>query len=147
MKQYLVVCLGNICRSPIGEGWLRHAAMVRGLRVKVDSAGTSGYHAGDAPDPRSVAAMRAVGIDISGQRSRPFVRADFDKFDRVLVMDRANLRDVLASARTPEERAKVALFDADAEVPDPYYGGIDGFSNVREQIRLAAEAWLDRDFG
>ena len=91
--------------------------------------------------------MHAVGIDISGQRSRKFVRADFDKFDRILVMDRANLKDVLALARTPEEEAKVALFDADAEVPDPYYGGADGFSDVREQVRLAAEAWLQRDFG
>ena len=68
MTRYLVVCLGNICRSPIGEGWIRHAAMVRGLRVKVDSAGTSGYHAGDPPDRRSVATMRTVDIDISGQR-------------------------------------------------------------------------------
>ena len=91
--------------------------------------------------------MRAVGIDISGQRSRKFVRSDFDKFDRILVMDRANLKDVLALARTPEEEAKVALFDAGAEVPDPYYGGADGFSDVREQVRIAAEAWLQRDFG
>ena len=144
----LFVCLGNICRSPIGEGWLRHAAMVRGCRVKVDSAGTSGYHSGDAPDRRSVAAMRAVGIDISGQRSRKFVRGDFARFDRILVMDRANLRDVLDMARTVEEEAKVALFDpAGLEVPDPYYGGEDGFSEVREQVRQAAEVWLDRDFG
>ena len=132
----------------MGEGWLRHAAMVRGLRVKVDSAGTSGYHSGDAPDRRSVSAMRAVGIDISGQRSRKFVRADFGKFDRILVMDKANLRDVLDMARSEEEEAKVALFDpSGTEVPDPYYGGEDGFAQVREQVRLAAEVWMDRDFG
>ena len=93
--------------------------MVRGLRVKVDSAGTSGYHAGDPPDRRSVATMRTVDIDISGQRSRKFVRADFQKFDRILVMDRANLADVLSLARSEEEREKVALFDpSGAEVPD-----------------------------
>lgn len=91
--------------------------------------------------------MKAVGIDISGQRSRKFVRADFQKFDRILVMDRANLKDVLDMARMPEEEAKVALFDPGAEVPDPYYGGEDGFAQVREQVRLAAEGWLDRDFG
>ena len=147
MTRYLVVCLGNICRSPIGEGWLRHVAMVQGLRVKVDSAGTSGYHAGDAPDRRSVATMRAVGIDISGQRSRKFTRSDFQKFDRILVMDRANLSDVLALARTEEERGKVALFDpAGDEVPDPYYGGADGFEQVREQVRRAALAQLSQDF-
>ena len=147
MTRYLVVCLGNICRSPIGEGWIRRVAMVRGLRVKVDSAGTSGYHAGDPPDRRSVDTMRAIDIDISGQRSRKFVRADFQKFDRILVMDRANLADVLALARTEEEREKVALFDpSGAEVPDPYYGGEDGFALVREQVREAAEAQLAVDF-
>lgn len=147
MTRYLVVCLGNICRSPIGEGWIRRVAMVRGLRVKVDSAGTSGYHVGDPPDRRSVDTMRAIDIDISGQRSRKFVRADFQKFDRILVMDRANLSDVLALARTDEEREKVALFDpSGAEVPDPYYGGEDGFALVREQVRKAAEAQLASDF-
>lgn len=147
MTRYLVVCLGNICRSPIGEGWIRRVAMVRGLRVKVDSAGTSGYHVGDPPDRRSVDTMRAIDIDISGQRSRKFVRADFQKFDRILVMDRANLADVLALAQTEEEREKVALFDpSGAEVPDPYYGGEDGFALVREQVREAAEAQLAADF-
>ena len=121
--------------------------MVRGLRVKVDSAGTSGYHAGDPPDRRSVATMWTVDIDISGQRSRKFVRADFQKFDRILVMDRANLADVLFLARSEEEREKVALFDpSGAEVPDPYYGGEDGFALVREQVREAAEAQLASDF-
>jgi len=121
--------------------------MVRGLRVKVDSAGTSGYHEGDLPDRRSVATMRAVDIDISGQRSRKFSRSDFQGFDRILVMDRANLSDVLALARTEEERDKVALFDpSGAEVPDPYFGGEDGFTQVREQVREAAEAQLIADF-
>jgi len=147
VTRYLVVCLGNICRSPIGEGWIRRVAMVRGLRVKVDSAGTSGYHVGDPPDRRSVDTMRAIDIDISGQRSRKFVRADFQKFDRILVMDRANLSDVLALARSEDERDKVALFDpSGAEVPDPYYGGEDGFALVREQVREAAEAQLAADF-
>ena len=87
--------------------------------------------------------MKAVGVDISGQRSRKFVRSDFDKFDRILVMDQSNLRDVLALAKTEEHAAKVALFDATgAEVPDPYYGGDQGFSKVREQIRVAAKSHL-----
>ena len=147
MTRYLVVCLGNICRSPIGEGWIRHVAMVRGLRVKVSSAGTSGYHVGAAPDKRSVSAMREVGIDISGQRSRKFVCADFQEFDRILVMDRSNFTDVIALARSEEEREKVALFDpTGAEVPDPYYGDEDGFARVREQVRAAAEAQLRSDF-
>ena len=147
MTRYLVVCLGNICRSPIGEGWIRHVAMVRGLRVKVSSAGTSGYHVGSAPDKRSVVAMREVDIDISGQRSQKFTRADFQKFDRILVMDRSNLADVVAMARSEEEREKVALFDpSGAEVPDPYYGGEGGFAEVREQVRAAAEAQVRSDF-
>lgn len=126
---------------------MRNVAMVRGLRVKVSSAGTSGYHVGSAPDKRSVYAMREVGIDISGQRSRKFVCADFQEFDRILVMDRSNFTDVIALARSEEEREKVALFDpTGAEVPDPYYGGEDGFARVREQVRAAAEAQLRSDF-
>lgn len=121
--------------------------MVRGLRVKVSSAGTSGYHVGSAPDKRSVVAMREVGIDISGQRSQKFTRADFQKFDRILVMDRSNLADVAGMARSEEEREKVVLFDpSGAEVPDPYYGSEGGFAAVREQVRVAAEAQLRSDF-
>ena len=127
----------------MGEGWLRHLAMVQGVRAKVDSAGTSAHHVGEGPDRRSISAMRAVDIDISGQRSRQFERNDFKNFDRILVMDQANLRDVLSMAKTEEQRAKVALFDpTGASVPDPYYGWADGFTEVREQVRRAAEAQL-----
>lgn len=127
----------------MGEGWLRHLAMVQGVRAKVDSAGTSAHHVGEGPDRRSISAMRAVDIDISGQRSRQFERNDFKNFDRILVMDQANLRDVMSMAKTEEQRAKVALFDpTGASVPDPYYGGADGFTEVREQVRRAAEAQL-----
>lgn len=127
----------------MGEGWLRHLAMVQGVRAKVDSAGTSAHHVGEGPDRRSISAMRAVDIDISGQRSRQFERNDFKNFDRILVMDQANLRDVLSMAKTEEQRAKVALFDpTGASVPDPYYGGADGFTEVREQVGRAAEAQL-----
>jgi len=87
--------------------------------------------------------MKAAGVDISGQRSRKFVRSDFNKFDRILVMDQSNLRDVLSLAKTEEHAAKVALFDATGvDVPDPYYGGEQGFSKVREQVRVAAQAHL-----
>lgn len=127
----------------MGEGWLRHLAMVQGVRAKVDSAGTSAHHVGEGPDRRSISAMRAVDIDISGQRSRQFERNDFKNFDRILVMDQANLWDVLSMAKTEQDRAKVALFDpTGASVPDPYYGGADGFTEVREQVRRAAEAQL-----
>ena len=103
----------------MGEGWLRHLAMVQGVRAKVDSAGTSAHHVGEGPDRRSISAMRAVDIDISGQRSRQFERNDFKNFDRILVMDQANLRDVLSMAKTEQDRAKVALFDpTGASVPD-----------------------------
>ena len=109
MTRYLVVCLGNICARPLVRAGFafRHGA---GPSGQVDSAGTSGYHAGDPPDRRSVATMRTVDMTFRAS-SRKFVRADFQKFDRILVMDRANLADVLSLARSEEEREKVALFD------------------------------------
>jgi len=117
----LVVCLGNICRSPLGHGVLEHLVREQGLDWEIDSAGTGSWHIGEAPDRRSVAVAKKYGIDISGQRARQFNKADFSYYDRILVMDRNNLRDVLAMASTVEERGKVSLFLEDDVVPDPYF--------------------------
>jgi protein-tyrosine phosphatase len=148
MKRALVVCLGNICRSPIGEGLLRHHAAVQGLRLQVASAGTSGHHSGEAPDRRSVEVMRRHGLDISGQRSAQLTMKDLERYDVVLAMDSANLHDIEALAARLKERggspAELALFDAQADVPDPYYGGADGFESVYAQVDAAAAAWVNR---
>ena len=117
-----MVCLGNICRSPLAEGILRHLAEEKGLRWEVDSAGTGGWHVGDPPDKRSVAVARRQGIDISTLRGRQFHTTDFSEFDRIYVMDLNNYRDVLLKARTDAEKAKVQLLlDDQQPVPDPWY--------------------------
>jgi protein-tyrosine phosphatase len=140
----LFVCLGNICRSPTAEGVFRHllAAEAPHLRVDVDSAGTADYHIDAAPDMRSQRAALRRGIDISGLRARQVAQDDFDRFDLVLAMDSANLRD-LQSIRPAGSRAKLKLFLSYApemgtlEVPDPYYGDAGGFEKV---LDLAAAA-------
>lgn len=145
----LTVCLGNICRSPAAEAAIVEAATAAGVDVHVDSAGTGAYHIGEPPDRRMRTAGSAAGLDIDGS-ARQFEPADFDRYDLIVVMDRSNLRDVLAQA--PDERAagRVRLFrsfDADAddlEVPDPYYGGPDGFRNVIAMVRRAAAGLVDQ---
>ncbi len=116
-----MVCLGNICRSPLAHGILQHLADNENLGWQVHSAGTGGWHVGNPPDRRSVLAARSLGYDISGQRARHFNKAFFDEYDHILVMDRNNLRDVLDLAKTEEHRQKVRLFLPDGEVTDPYY--------------------------
>lgn len=113
-----MVCLGNICRSPLAEGILRHLAP----DWEIDSAGTGSWHVGDPPDRRSVAVARRHGIDISGLRGRQFQVADYDEFDRIYVMDVDNYRDVIRKARTDADKAKVQLLlDNQQSVPDPWY--------------------------
>jgi len=154
-RSVLFVCLGNICRSPVAEGVFTAALVQRfgaseAARWKVDSAGTSGYHAGEAPDPRSQASARLHGIDISSQRSRPFSMIDFSDFDHILVMDSSNHSNVLAMTDNLEARSKVALMlDAsfpgqNKPVPDPYYGGDHGFEQVYQLLAQASEDWLDQ---
>ena len=144
----LMVCLGNICRSPMAEGILKHKAQQMGLSVFVDSAGTSSWHQDERPDARAIEEMRANGIDISDQRSRPFKLGDFDKFDHILVMDTSNQANVLAMARNERDREKVKLMlDFGNEVkgmavPDPYYD--DGFGRVYELLDYACDAFLER---
>ncbi|GAB4507516.1 MAG: low molecular weight protein-tyrosine-phosphatase [Allomuricauda sp.] len=139
----LMVCLGNICRSPLAEGILR--SKVDSDKVLVDSAGTAGYHIGNPPDNRSIAVARKYGLDISHQRCRKFSRSDFLEFDLIYVMDRSNFSDVAQLASNAQEAQKVKLLlsevDLDLqEVPDPYYGGDDGFENVYQMVDQACEA-------
>ena len=132
------VCLGNICRSPTAEGVFRHllAEADLGDALVVDSAGTAAYHAGESPDRRSAATASRRGIHLGG-RARRFERGDFERFDYVVAMDGSNHRDLLQLAPSEDAREKVHLlrdFDPEAvtgsEVPDPYYGGEDGFEKV-----------------
>ncbi len=144
-----MVCLGNICRSPLAEGILRHKAAQRNLDWQIDSAGTGEWHIGHSPDPRSIATALRHGIDISDQRGRLFQKADFERFDKILVMDSRNLRDVLRLAKTDEHREKVERIlqyshpGQDRSVPDPYLDD-DGFEDVFMMLDLACERFLDQ---
>lgn len=133
----LMVCLGNICRSPLAEGILQSKLP---KNFTVDSAGTIDRHAGQSPDHRSVEIGKKYNVDISAQRSRPFSAKDFKEYDFIFCMDRQNLADVLALAKTPEEREKVSLILEDREVPDPYWGEIEDFDKVYHLLDEAAEA-------
>lgn len=135
----LVVCLGNICRSPIGEGLLKHHAALTGLPLTVDSAGTSGWHQGDLPDERSIAVMKQHGHDIRDQRSRALTQEDLYLFDFILVMDEQNEQDVLALGHGT---ARVARFVPGQDVPDPYFGGTNGFETVYTMVDQAAQNWI-----
>jgi protein-tyrosine phosphatase len=138
----LFVCLGNICRSPTAEGVLRHLLAERGLedQVEVDSAGTGGWHVGAAPDARATAAASRRGIDLAGA-ARQVVPADFEEFDLLLAMDGANLAELrrLAPAGTEHKLRLLAPVD----VPDPYYGGDDGFDVVLDLVTDACSRLLD----
>ena len=138
----LMVCLGNICRSPLAHGIFQDLAADH--NIKVDSAGTANYHTGAAPDPRSIEIAAKKGIDISPQQARQFVVEDFDQFDYIYVMDKSNLQNVLQLARTEGDRAKVSLLLGNAEVEDPYYGGTDGFAIVYDKIHIACQHILDQ---
>jgi protein-tyrosine phosphatase len=147
----LVVCLGNICRSPLAEGALRAriAASPLAGRVEVDSAGTGGWHAGEAPDRRAIACARLHGVDIAGLRARQLRAADFDDFDWLLCADADNLRDVrrLAPAAARDRLALLLDWAGDGqggEVPDPYYGDDDGFERVWRLVDAAAQAVVAR---
>ncbi|QGZ35322.1 low molecular weight protein-tyrosine-phosphatase [Stappia indica] len=130
MTAILFVCLGNICRSPLAEGILRHRIRAAGLEhaVSVDSAGTAAWHTGKTPDPRSIAVAARNGIDLTGQRARQVTTADFKTFDIILAMDAANLAELRARAPAGS-RAEVRRF-LGRDVPDPYYGGPEGFDHV-----------------
>lgn len=136
MKNILMVCLGNICRSPLAEGILREKAKHLNLEITVDSAGTSNYHISQTPDSRTVMNANKHHIDISKLKARQFEVSDFDKFDLIFVMDSSNYADVITLARNETDKQKVELIlnrvypNSDMSVPDPYYGGEQGFENI-----------------
>lgn len=133
-----MVCLGNICRSPLAEGVMQHLADKHGLGWYIGSAGTGGWHVGEGPDRRSVRAAQNNGIDISKQICRKFRKSDFDEFDHIFVMDKNNYADVLAMAPDEVAANKVKLLLGDKEVPDPYYDD-NQFQPVFEMINVGCE--------
>jgi len=141
MIRILMVCLGNICRSPLAHGIL--ASKLDTENFQVDSAGTSNYHIGSLPDQRSIAIARKKGLDITNQRGRQFKVDDFDTFDYIYVMDKSNFENVVKMARNTEDISKVKLIlneslpNKNLEVPDPYYGGDSGFDNVYNMLDIA----------
>ncbi|MCH8553823.1 MAG: low molecular weight phosphotyrosine protein phosphatase [Schleiferiaceae bacterium] len=145
----LMVCLGNICRSPMAEGiFAKKIAQLEDWTV--DSAGTIAMHAGDGPDHRAVKITRKYGVDISKQVARQFHPSDFERFDLIYVADRNNRDKLLQLANNQEQRDKVKLIleevmpGSDADVPDPYYGGEEGFENVYRLLDEATDAILKR---
>lgn len=147
----LFVCLGNICRSPGAEGVMRQlvADAGRTADIHIDSAGTAAYHVGKAPDARMIRAAARRGYDISKLRARQLVVADFDRFDRIFVMDDANYDNACRLAPTPEAQSKVERLATYARhhsldhVPDPYYGGSEGFELVLDLLEDACTAVLE----
>lgn len=138
----LMVCLGNICRSPLAHGLLRDKAHDN---VEVDSAGTGNWHEGEAPDHRMIRTARKHGIDISDLRARTFVVEDFDRFDVIYVMDQSNYDNVVKLARNENDVKKVRLLlslldnNNESEVPDPYFGGDAGFEHVYNLVDAATD--------
>ena len=138
MTRILMVCLGNICRSPLAEGILR--SKLPSNHFMVDSAGTANYHTGNAPDHRSISVAKKYGLDISNLRGRQFKAIDFDAFDHIYVMDESNYNNVIALARNQEDQDKVKFIlneiypSQNYSVPDPYYGGNEGFENVYKML-------------
>lgn len=142
----LMVCLGNICRSPLAEGIMKTKLLERDLHWGVDSAGTGSWHIGNLPDPRSISTARKYGIDITGQRARQFTRHDFEAFDLIFAMDLQNYEDILRLAPNAQSRGKVRLILEAAhgqrqEVPDPYYDD-RGFEQVYRMLDDACEKIL-----
>ena len=134
----LMVCLGNICRSPLAEGILAHKT--KHLNLEVDSAGTAAYHIGKLPDSRSIEIANKYNIDLSKQRARQFSRADFDEFDIIYAMDTNNYAHLISLSSNETERKKVRMIlneinpNACESVPDPYYGGGDGFQKIYDML-------------
>ena len=143
MTNILMVCLGNICRSPLAEGILR--SKLPSNTFYIDSAGTANYHVGDTPDNRSIEIARKNQIDITNQRGRQFIVSDFDRFDLIYVMDNSNYQNVIHLARNEKDAQKVNLIlnelysNENMDVPDPYYGGNYGFKNVFEMLNEACD--------
>ena len=142
MTKILMVCLGNICRSPIAEGILKSKLDANFI---VESAGTAAYHVGNKPDPRSIAVARQNGLNITNQRARKFNKEDFEEFDIIYAMDNSNYQNIIALAENDQQKDKVKLIlnesfpEKNLDVPDPYYGGEKGFENVYNMLDNACE--------
>jgi len=142
----MMVCLGNICRSPMAEGLLKEKIRKHRINVTVDSTGFESFHLDDPPDARAIQEMKKNGIDISKHRMRLFSVEDFDRYDRIYVMDSNNYHDVLSLARDEEDIRKVDLIlnvsepGSNKMVPDPYYGGSSGFADVYRLLDKATDA-------
>ena len=145
MHKVLMVCLGNICRSPLAQGILETISKKNNFPIHVDSAGTGNWHSGSAPDKRSIEVAKKYGIDISQQKARQFSTEDFKKFHKIYAMDTQNYRDLLRLCSNEEECDKVMLIlnvlnkEERLSVPDPYYGGKDGFENIYKLLYSACE--------
>lgn len=143
MEKILMVCLGNICRSPLAEGIMLKLIEEHKLDIIVDSAGTSNYHIDEAPDKRTVQNAAKHGVDLKPLRARQFKASDFEEFDRIFVMDHSNRQNVLALATNALQKQKVDLLlnsihpGKDLEVPDPYFGGEQGFEDVFVMVEKA----------
>ena len=138
-----MVCLGNICRSPLAEGILQHKS--KNTNIFVDSAGTASYHIGKLPDIRSIEIANKYGIDLSNQRARQFSEKDYDNFDKIYAMDTHNYASIISISRTEKDRNKVELILNEINpkscdsVPDPYYGEGDGFQKVYDMLDKACD--------
>ncbi len=146
----LMVCLGNICRSPLAEGVMRKLAQEKGLDIEVDSCGTEAYHVDEHPDPRSILTAKKHGIDISNLKGRVFTSNDFKSFDRIFVMDTQNYKDIVGKAPTRDDIDKVQLMmsqlypNEKINVPDPYYRDLDAFEEVYQMLYSACELFLSK---
>ena len=145
------VCLGNICRSPLAEGILRHMVATKGwqARIQIDSAGTGAWHAGEPPDHRSAATAQAHGVSLDGQRARQVVDADYFEADWLIAMDGSNLATLQRRSPTRGTQARLELLMApprgeNQDVPDPYYGGDQGFEDVYQLVWRGCEALLEQ---
>ena len=141
-RSILFVCTGNICRSPTAEGVFRSLAQKAGLELRIESAGLGDWHVGQAPDERAQHHARSRGYDLSPQRARQVRSRDFEEFDLILAMDSGHLRELQRLAPS-KHRAKVRLFVADRDVPDPYYGGPAGFEHVLDLVEAQCASLLE----
>ncbi len=148
MTKIVMVCLGNICRSPLAEGILKSKLPENAFFI--DSAGTANYHIDEQPDPRSIAIAKNYGIDISRQKGRQFIVSDFDAFDYIYAMDSENFNNIVNLARNSEDVSKVKLIleelndSSITNVPDPYYGGNQGFENVYKLLDKACTSIVNK---